>query len=85
MDTNSVLNEGLATITDAMRFLSVSRAALYALMARGELPYCKLGRSRRIPRRALVALAERLLVSERSGYADRQRAGDDMAPGRSTK
>ena len=44
-------------VTEAADFLRLSRSNLYALMERGELPFVKLGRSRRIPRRAVIALA----------------------------
>ncbi len=64
-DRTDVVAEGLLTVTDAARFLSVSRSKLYEMMDRGELPYVKLGRSRRIPRRALVELAASGL---RGGY-----------------
>ena len=43
----------------AAAFLSRSRATLYTLMDRGELPFVKIGRSRRIPKRAVVELAAR--------------------------
>ena len=45
------------TIQEAAEFLSVSRSKLYELMDNGELIFVKLGRSRRIPRRALLDLA----------------------------
>ena len=37
----------LATISDAQRMLSVSRSAVYALIASGRLPRVKIGRSAR--------------------------------------
>ncbi len=49
--------EGLLTVQEAAQFLRVSRSKLYALMDAGELQFVKLGRSRRIPRRALIYLA----------------------------
>jgi excisionase family DNA binding protein len=49
--------EGLLSIAEAVRFLRISRSTLYELMESGRLQYVKLGRSRRVPRRALVALA----------------------------
>jgi excisionase family DNA binding protein len=48
---------GLLTVGDAAKFLAVGRSTLYAAMDSGKLPYCKIGRSRRIPRRALVEFA----------------------------
>ncbi len=49
--------DGLFTVAEAASFLRLSRSNLYVLMERGELAFVKLGRSRRIPRRALVELA----------------------------
>ncbi len=49
--------EGLLTVQEAAQFLRVSRSKLYDLMDNGELKFVKLGRSRRIPRRALIDLA----------------------------
>ena len=46
----------------AARFLGVSRSKVYAMMDAGELTYAKFGRSRRVPRRALLELAEKSLV-----------------------
>jgi excisionase family DNA binding protein len=53
-----VLADGLLTVADAATFLALSRSTLYEAMERGELVYVKLGRARRIPRRALLAWAE---------------------------
>lgn len=52
---------GLVPIDEAMAFLSVGRSTVYELMDKGLLPYAKIGRSRRIPRRALVNLAQAML------------------------
>ena len=49
--------DGLVTVQEAAQFLSISRSKLYELMDNGELTFVKLGRSRRIPRRALIDLA----------------------------
>ncbi len=51
--------EGLLTIVETAAFLSISRSKLYELMDSGELAFVKLGRSRRVPRRAVVELAAR--------------------------
>jgi excisionase family DNA binding protein len=58
----AVVEDGLVTVKQAAGFLGISVASVYALMSRQSLPYVKLGRSRRIPRRALVELAARNLV-----------------------
>lgn len=50
--------DGLVSIEDAMSFLSVGRSTIYELMDRGMLAYAKIGRSRRIPKRSLVWLAQ---------------------------
>lgn len=57
-----VVSEGLATVAEASDFLSLSRSTLYNLMDAGNLPYVKLGRARRIPRRSLHELAAQNLT-----------------------
>ena len=52
-----LVQDGLAPVTEAQKFTSLSRSTLYQLMASGQLVFVRLGRSRRIPRRALVDLA----------------------------
>jgi excisionase family DNA binding protein len=42
--------------------VGLSKSMVYLLMERGELAYVKLGKSRRIPAKALVELAARHLV-----------------------
>ena len=64
-----LLRDGLIRVCDAAEFLGLARSTLYQLMERGELPYAKIGRARRIPRRAVVALAARSLVGRASGSA----------------
>lgn len=58
---NALVADGLVPLAEAMTFLSVSRSTLYELMDKGVLPYAKIGRSRRVPKRALVELARRTL------------------------
>ena len=60
-EPTDLVADGLVTVREAAGFLRLSRSTVYALMDRGELPFVKLGRSRRIPRRALVELAAREL------------------------
>ena len=60
-----LLADGMETPKTAAAFLKISVAQVYRLMEDGELPFAKIGRSRRIPRRALVELAARSLVGRR--------------------
>jgi excisionase family DNA binding protein len=53
----AVVADGLVSVGEAMAFLSVGRSTVYELMDKGFLPYAKIGRSRRVPKRALVELA----------------------------
>ncbi len=57
----ALVEDGLMTVAEAARFLRLSRSTLYAIMDRGELRFAKIGRSRRIPKRAVVELAAREL------------------------
>jgi excisionase family DNA binding protein len=56
-----LLEDGMLMIKEAASFSQLSVPLLYKLMRTHELPYVKIGRSRRIPRRALIELAERHL------------------------
>jgi excisionase family DNA binding protein len=65
----SIINEkvpitadGLMSVREAAEFLQVCVATVYNLCERGDLPYCKIASARRIPRRALIELAERNLI-----------------------
>jgi excisionase family DNA binding protein len=62
-DQSSVVADGLVTVGEAARFLGIGRSKLYSLMDAGELAFVKLGRARRVPRAALVKLAEANLVA----------------------
>jgi excisionase family DNA binding protein len=57
-----LVHDGLRSVAEACEFLGVSRSTLYLLMDGGQLAYCKIRGARRIPYRALVALAEKCLV-----------------------
>ena len=48
------LSGGLMTVRETAEFLSVGRSFVYQEMARGVLAWVKLGRSRRVPRRAVL-------------------------------
>lgn len=62
------LSDGLERIADSARFLGMSRGQIYKLINLGMLPSVKLGRSRRVPVRAVRDLARAHLVqnSERA-------------------
>jgi len=57
-----LVSEGLATVAEACGFLGLAQSSVYELMGAGELKYVTIGRSRRIPWRALRELAVRGLV-----------------------
>jgi excisionase family DNA binding protein len=59
----SLVDDGFVDVGEAARFLGICRAKLYQLMESGELVYGKIGKARRIPRRALVEFAARVLVA----------------------
>lgn len=56
-DATKLVQDGLVTVAEAGQFTGLSRSSLYALMESGHLVYAKIGRARRIPRRALVEFA----------------------------
>lgn len=51
--------QGLLRISEAARFLDISRSKLYRLMHTGELPFVKLGKARRLTVEGLNQLVER--------------------------
>jgi excisionase family DNA binding protein len=59
----ALLADGVETPKSAAAFLRVSLAKIYQMMASCELEYTRLGRCRRIPRRALIDLLARGLVT----------------------
>jgi excisionase family DNA binding protein len=72
----SDLIQGLVRVTEAARFLAISRSKIYGLMDSGQLPYVKLGRSRRIPRQALIELAREHLIRDCSETSHLQPGGE---------
>jgi len=54
-DRMTLARAGGMSVTEAARFLGVSRSTLYVLMAAGQLPYAKIGHRRVVPAEALVA------------------------------
>ena len=59
--TEELMRDGLDRVEAAGRFLGISRSRIYELMDAGELPFVKIGRSRRIPHGALIEFAGRNL------------------------
>src|SRR6516164_3641094 len=53
-DHQVLVADGLLRVDEAADFLKVSRSKVYQLMDRGELRYAKIGKSRRIPHKAVV-------------------------------
>lgn len=58
---SEILDEGLMTIDEAAEFLAISRISIWRAMRSGALAYTHIGRSRRIPRTSVKALAAREL------------------------
>lgn len=54
---DALLGDGLMDVQEAAAFLRLGRSTVYQLMDSGKLGYVKIGRARRIPRRALIELA----------------------------
>jgi excisionase family DNA binding protein len=52
-----LVSEGLQRISEAGRFLGISRSLVYRLINSGALPTVRIGRSRRIPIKAVRELA----------------------------
>jgi len=57
-----LLADGLERISDAARYLGVSRSLVYRLINSGMLPSVRIGRNRRVPIRAVRELASDNLV-----------------------
>jgi excisionase family DNA binding protein len=60
-NTDLVL-DGLDRVADVARFLKLSQSTVYDLLDRGLLPSIKIGKSRRVPHRAVLELATKGLV-----------------------
>ena len=67
--STELVADGLLTVQECAEFLHLSRSKIYEMMDAGELCFTKLGRSRRIPRRAVIELAARgLRGGVRAGF-----------------
>ncbi len=53
---HEIVRDGVFTVAEAASFAGLSRSKLYNLMDAQQLAYVKIGRSRRIPRSALIGL-----------------------------
>ena len=60
---HELIADGLQRISEAARFLGISRSLVYQLINSGRLPTVRIGRSRRIPIRAVRELAVNSLVA----------------------
>lgn len=58
-----LVSEGLMDVRQAEEFSGLRKSKLYALMASGELPYCKVGSARRIPKKALSEFLAKNLIT----------------------
>jgi len=54
------------TAKEAAEFLRLGLTKVYELMNEGVIPYCKFGKSRRIPKQALVKLVKESLQNSNS-------------------
>jgi excisionase family DNA binding protein len=59
---NATADEGFVSVNHAMQYLALCRASIYKLMDSGDIPYAKFGRSRRIPRAALIEFGKKNTV-----------------------
>jgi excisionase family DNA binding protein len=59
-------SDGAMTIAEAVRFSSMGRTKIFALLAAGQLPYARIGRRRLIPRAALVEYLAAKMVGVRA-------------------
>jgi excisionase family DNA binding protein len=65
------VEQGFASLTEAGRFLTLSRSSLYKLMDGGQLAYALFGRSRRVPWAALKEYASKSMVGQAEGGVTR--------------
>jgi excisionase family DNA binding protein len=59
-----LLVDGMLTVSQAKQLCGLGRSKLYELMDRGDLPFAKIGRSRRIPKNALLSFIAKHLRGE---------------------
>jgi len=59
---DEIICDGLERISEVARFLGMSRSHIYRLIREGVLPSVKIGKSRRVPVRAVRDLALKNMV-----------------------
>lgn len=60
---SEIIRDGLERVSDTARFLGMSRSYVYRLIKDGVIPSVKIGKSRRVPVRAVRQLALDNMVS----------------------
>jgi excisionase family DNA binding protein len=63
MSVASLDAASLHTVPDVARYLKMSRSMIYLLMERGELPYVKIGRTRRVKAEDVKKLVDLNFIS----------------------
>lgn len=66
LTNDELVADGLQRVSEAARFLGIGRSLLYRLINSGVLPTVRIGRSRRIPIRAVRDFAARNLMAVNS-------------------
>jgi excisionase family DNA binding protein len=61
LHADGIFSDGLEKVTEAAKFLGLSRSTVYKLVSLGVLPSVKIGACRRIPKRAVRSLAQECL------------------------
>ena len=61
--SDEIIKDGLERVSETARFLGVSRSHVYQLINEGILPSVKIGKSRRVPVRAVRELVLRNMDS----------------------
>ncbi len=62
-DQETGMEQGLRAVASVAKYLSLSRSKVYAMMDSGELPYVKLGKSRRVRWADVLKLVEQNTVA----------------------
>lgn len=56
---SATFDEGLLSVTQAAHYMGITRPTVYRLMEAGELPFTRVGRCRRIPKRSIINYLQR--------------------------